>query len=64
MQVKIGKFIKICDRNVSEMKDLEADKGEEDSDQEEFEEMQAELVKDFGKIKKANSEHIEVCFLI
>ena len=34
------------------MKDLEADKGEEDSNQEEFEELQAELVKDFGKIKK------------
>ena len=36
LRVKIGKFIKICDRNVSEMKDLEADKGEV-SDQEEFE---------------------------
>ena len=43
---------------------MEADKGEEDSDQDEFDEIQAELVKDFGKVKKANSDHIDVCFQI
>ena len=43
---------------------METDKGEEDSDQDEFDETQAELVKEFGKVKKANSEHIEVCFQI
>ena len=41
---------------------METEKGEEDSDQDEFEETQAELVKEFGKAKKANSEHMEVCF--
>ena len=64
LRVQIGKYLKLCDRNVTELRGLETDKGEEDSDQEEFDETQAELVKEFGKVKKANSEHIEVCFQI
>ena len=40
LRVQIGKFLKICDRNVSELRGLEADKGEEDSDQDDFDEMQ------------------------
>ena len=62
--MQIGKYLKLCDRNVSELRGLETDKGEEDSDQDEFDETQDELVKEFGKVKKANSDHIEVCFQI
>ena len=64
LRVQIGKYLKLCDRNVTELRGLETDKGEEDSDQDEFDETQAEFVKEFGKVKKANSEHIEVCFQI
>ena len=52
LRVQIGKYLKLCDINVNELRGLETDKGEEDSDQDEFDETQAELVKEFGKLKK------------
>ena len=64
LRVQIGKNLKLCDRHVTELKDLEKDKGEDDSDEDEFAETQAELVAEFGKIKKANAEHRDVCFQI
>ena len=64
LRVQIGKCLMLGDRNITELRGLEVDKGEEDSDQNEFEETQAELVKEFGKAKKANSEHRDVCFQI
>ena len=39
LRVQISKFLKICDRNISEMSGLETDKGVEDSDEEEFDEL-------------------------
>ena len=61
---KIGKCLKRCDRKISELKGLEAENEEEESDQDEFEETQAQLVKEFAKVDTANSEHIDVCFKI
>ena len=43
---------------------MEADKEEKESDQDEYEECQAQLVKEFAKVDTANSEHIDVCFEI
>ena len=62
--MKIVKCLKRCDRKISELKGLEAEKEEEESDQDEFEETQAQLVKEFAKVDTANSEHIDVCFEI
>ena len=64
LRVQIGKCLKLCDRNITELRALETEKGEEDSDQEEFDETQAELVKEYMKAKKANEEHRDVCFQI
>ena len=58
------KCLKRCDRKTSELKGLEAEKEEEESDQDKFEETQAQLVKEFAKVDTAKSEHIDVCFEI
>ena len=52
LRVQIGKNLQLCDRHVTELKDLEKGEGEDDSDNEdEFAETQAELVAEFGKVK-------------
>ena len=46
------------------MSGLEADKGVDDSDEEEFDELQTEVIEDFEKAKKANNDHKGVCLTI
>ena len=41
LRVQIEKCLKLCDRNITELRALETEKGEEDSDQEDFDETQA-----------------------
>ena len=48
LRVQIGKYQKLCERF---LKGFYTDKREEDSDQDEFDETQAHLVKEFGKVK-------------
>ena len=57
LRVQIGKNLQLYDRHVTELKYLENDEGEDDSDEDEFAETQAELVAVFGKIKTANAVH-------
>ena len=58
------KCLKQCDRKIGELKGLEVEKDEEESDEDEFEEARTQLVKEFAKVDTANSEHTEVCFEI
>ena len=64
LRVWIGKLIMISERNIVELSVLEAEKVEEDSDDEEYDELQGELLKDFTKIKKTTSDHLQVFFTI
>ena len=45
--MKIGKCLKRCDNKISDLKGLEEEKEEEDSDMEEYEDYQTQLVKEF-----------------